>query len=106
MNKLTRTYRFLKRLPAALSEINGNVRLLQDQLQSTTTKLEATHDHTNKSLDSFSGDLENIKQQQADMLHTISKTKAGGVKLKPTAASADGGLQADNHELDGYYLAF
>lgn len=106
MNKILRAYRFLKNLPTTVNTIRTSVQVLDEKSQSLSGNLQNTQAELNKTLSSFSDDMENIKHQQADISHTISTLKQPKVAAVQSPSEPTSNLQADNHELDGYYLAF
>lgn len=107
MNKIQRIYRFLKNLPPTVNTMQANLRALGENSQRISRELDNTRTEVDSALNSFGGDVENIKQQQANINHSISKLKEPrSASSTPVPAAAASNLQADNHELDAYYLAF
>jgi len=107
-SKLFRAYRFITHLPENLHSLRADINNLQQTSQNLTSQLGQTEKDTEKSISNLGQDVEIIKQWQADMgSRVMANTQAVPAKRadKQQVASQHG-LQADNHDLDGYYLAF
>lgn len=102
MNKPQRTYEFLKQLPKALHEI----RLSIQSLDSNNKRLTGALDGQSIVVNSLRDDLETIKQKYADLHNEIVVMKKDPINKKVGAAVNKSELQADNHSLDSYYVAF
>ncbi len=105
---ILRAYRFVKNLPANLRVIRSSIHELEVKMQSTSDNLGDVSADLKKASATFDRGIDDIRQRQSDMAHAIANLgqtsipAAGGSQ----ASSAPGGLQATNHALDGYYLAF
>lgn len=104
---LPRGYRFLKNLPANLRVIRSSLRNLDEQLQANSKKLSETTMLFEKTLQATSKDVEIIKQRQADFASTVASLPTTKQKVKNgQVVLPSNDLQAENHALDGYYVAF
>lgn len=97
MKNPARAYKLLRELPAtlrAMAEDIKAVKVAHDKLQNQHAK----------DMVRLSGHLDLLDQRQADTVHQLSalkKPKAGNVQQAVNST-----LQADDHSLDAYYLAF
>lgn len=107
MNKLMRVYSFFKQLPKNMHSLNIGLENVTKSLEVTSQKLEHTIKNINETLEEYGEHLEKIEANQADFRHDISALEARpkSAKQSPNTIRTPG-LQADNHSLDGYYVAF
>lgn len=105
MNKILRTYRFIKNLPVTIHTVMSNIQSLSQKTKTLAEDLKAFHRTIDEEIDVLNHRLENIKQQQADVLHSIINLKQPKQKALAKKDNTEY-LQANNHELDSYYVAF
>lgn len=108
MKKLSRTYNFFRVLPDRLRALRHDLETLSAKTDSINEEVSLTKNQVDEALNSFSNDLEYVKQAQADTSHKLAELGRSGkhVREASVALHNDKNLQADNHDLDNYYLAF
>lgn len=109
-SKIVRGYRFLKNLPANMHTLRVNMQRLEDESQTLSTSLASKTSEIDSALRDMAIDVDVVRQRQADNMSAFTElTRAPQFIKKNTAqkgTSQASELQADNHALDGYYVAF
>lgn len=107
MNKPRRTYEFIKKLPSRLHGIEQAVESLDSLAHKTHVQTNELGNKTEEQIQAAISEIDIIKQKYADLYTELSARKKipDNSKLELREKSTSG-LQADNHSLDGYYVAF
>jgi SAM-dependent methyltransferase len=103
MRDVNRVYNFLKRLPIEIKQLQKRLDNLERSNKEMEPKLDNVILQTSKQILDLSRDVEHLQTKQSDILHAVNAINRPSSKstIKNTSD-----LQAYNHALDGYYVAF
>lgn len=104
MNKVSRTYSFVKKLPLALNELRQNLYRVEESVSLLKKGSEKATEQVREDLQK---QISILSQKQSDLLHRLSLEQPSPRPVKqPSSYQTTSALQADNHQLDSYYRAF